>query len=96
MIDIHSDPPRVTGFIDIPGYFANYAREIGFMYVFGMADERFFKRYTRSHELDPGFTLRLSVYALRTHLSHITMYPDESYYRNGARATLKFIQDNTG
>jgi fructosamine-3-kinase len=96
MIDIRADPVRVTGFIDIPGYFADYAREIGFMYVFGMADERFFERYTRTHHLDPGFALRLSVYALRTHLSHITMYPGESYYRNGAKANLEFILENTG
>ena len=96
MIDIQSDPPRVTGFIDIPGYFADYAREIAFMHVFGMADERFFSRYTRVHNLDPGFALRVAVYSLRTHLGHITMYPGESYYRDGADSNVRFIRKHAG
>ena len=94
MIDIDANLPKVTGFIDIPGYFADYAREISFMHVFGMADETFFRRYTRTHVLDDDFALRLNVYSLRTHLKHITMYPRESYYRQGATSCLRFIRDH--
>jgi fructosamine-3-kinase len=94
MIDGDANPPKVTGFIDIPGYYADYAREISFMHVFGMADDRFFRRYARSHPLDPGFILRLNIYSLRTHLKHITMYPRESYYRQGALDCLRYIQEH--
>ena len=92
MIDCDAHPPKVTGFIDIAGYYADYAREISFMHVFGMADDVFFERYTQRHPLDSGFTLRLNIYSLRTHLKHITMYPRESYYRQGALDCLRYIQ----
>jgi len=93
MIDTAHDPPVVSGFIDIPGYFADYAREISFMHVFGMAGEGFFDRYTRTHQLDEDFVLRLNAYSLRTHLQHITMYPTESFYRQGALNCLRGIQE---
>ncbi len=93
MIDISDGAPRVSGFIDITGIFADYAREISFMHVFGMAGDGFFNRYTQVHTLDMGFVLRLNVYSLRTHLQHITMYPEEAVYRQGALRCLRFIQD---
>ncbi|MAG13025.1 MAG: hypothetical protein CMN78_00325 [Spirochaetales bacterium] len=92
MIAFRNDIPYVSGFIDIPGFFADYAREISFMYMFGMADQRFFNRYTATHDLDDGFALRLHIYNLKMHLKHISMYPNEYYYRRGAQECLRFIQ----
>ena len=80
---------------DIPGCFADYAREISFMHVFGMADKAFIERYGQTRSLDPDFALRLNVYHLRTHLKHITMYPHESCYRQGSAGSLRFIQGST-
>ena len=93
MIETDGHHPKVSGFIDIPGYYADYAREISFMHVFGMAGERFFDKYTRAHRLDSDFILRLNTYSLRTHLQHITMYPTESFYRQGAQNCLRYIRD---
>ena len=92
MIAFRNDRPFVSGFIDIPGFYADYAREISFMYMFGVADQRFFDRYATVHALDDGFALRLHIYNLKMHLKHITMYPDEYYYRRGAQECLRFIQ----
>jgi hypothetical protein len=61
-----------------------------------MADEVFFKGYTRVHRLDSEFALRLNIYGLRTHLKHITMYPSESYYRQGAESCLRYIREHRG
>ena len=84
--------PFVSGYIDIPGYWADYARELSFMEMFGMANDRFYDRYWSAYPQDEGFELRKNIYNLKMHLKHITMYPDQSYYRDGAEACLRFIQ----
>lgn len=94
MVDPEARPARVTGYIDIPGFYADYAREISFMAMFGMVDRTFLERYGAEHELDPGFELRLNIYNLKMHLKHITMYPHESYYREGARSCLEHIEEH--
>ena len=93
MIDNRSGVPHVSGFIDIPGYFADYAREISFMYLFGVADGTFFSKYGEVHDLDRDFELRLNIYNLKMHLKHITMYPQEQFYRRGAEQCLLFIKN---
>jgi fructosamine-3-kinase len=93
MIDTDGAKPKVSGFIDITGFYADYAREISFMHVFGMAGESFFNRYTKQHSIDSDFALRLNVYSLRTHLQHVTMYPSEGFYKQGTLNCLRFIQD---
>ncbi len=92
MIDRDSRPPRVSGFIDIPGFFADYARELSFMMMFGLASPDFFKIYRTRHTLDPDFLLRVHMYNLKMHLKHISMYPSESYYRDGVRRCLDYLR----
>ncbi len=96
MIDTEASPPEVSGFIDVPGIFADYAREISFMVMFGVADERFFDIYRERHSLDAGFLVRLHMYNLKMHIKHITMYPRELYYRRGAEECLAYIQKHLG
>ena len=92
MIDLGDGGARVSGFIDIPGHWADYARELSFAEMFGVADTEFYRIYTERHSLDPGFPLRKNMYNLKMHLRHITMYPDQTYYREGAEACLGHIQ----
>lgn len=87
---------RITGFIDIPGYWADYARELSFMEMFGMADDRFYGVYRTYRSPDEGFTLRKNIYNLKMHIRHICMYPDQSTYRQGARACLAYIRRSIG
>lgn len=92
MLDRGCDGYHVSGFIDIPGHWADYARELSFMEMFGVADERVHRIYGGYREIDPGFELRKSIYNLKMHMRHITMYPDELYYREGAAMCLRRIQ----
>ena len=92
MIDLDSSPPRVSGYIDIPGFYADYARELSFAMLFGVADRRFFRTYLRYHTLDPGFELRVNIYNLKMNIRHIRMYPSEPFYRLGAEENLAFIR----
>ena len=87
---------KITGFIDIPGHWADYARELSFMEMFGCADDIFYSIYREYRRLDEGFALRKSIYNLKMHLKHITMYPDQSYYREGAKTCLAFIRRTVG
>jgi fructosamine-3-kinase len=91
MIDIHSDPPRVSGYIDVPGHFADYARELSFAMLFGVADRRFLEMYGSEHPFDEGFPLRVNIYNLRTNMKHIQMYPSQAIYREGAAENLQAI-----
>jgi fructosamine-3-kinase len=84
--------PFVSGYIDIPGYWADYARELSFMDMFGLANQRFYDRYWSVFPKDQDFELRKNIYNLKMHLKHITMYPTEAYYRKGAESALRFIQ----
>jgi fructosamine-3-kinase len=92
MIDYQDGRPRVSGFIDIPGVWADYARELSFMEMFGIADDRFYTIYQGNYKLDPGFQIRKNIYNLKMHMRHIAMYPEELYYRQGAQNCLRVIQ----
>ncbi len=94
MIDLDSDPARVSGYIDIPGFYADYARELSFAMLFGVADRRFFETYARHHRIDDGFELRASIYNLKMNLRHIQMYPSEAYYQRGAAECLATIEES--
>lgn len=78
----------ISGYIDIPGNWADYAWEISFMQVFGLADEEFLGRYEDAQGLDDTFELRLRAYQLRTFMKHAMMYPSEEYYRKGTEMCL--------
>lgn len=92
MVEVAGSQARVSGFIDVPGHWADYAREISFMEMFGLGDESFRARYRAAHELDPGFELRKAIYNLKMHMKHVSMYPSETYYRRGAEACLRLIE----
>jgi fructosamine-3-kinase len=92
MLDCRDDGWHVSAFIDIPGHWADYARELSFMELFGVADDTVYGIYREYRELDPGFALRKALYNLKMNLRHITMYPDELFYRRGAERCLAAIQ----
>jgi fructosamine-3-kinase len=91
MITLEKDRPVISGFIDVGGYWGDYARELSFMELFGMASVRFYDIYREYHPLDEGFEIRKNLYNLKMNLKHITMYPDEPYYRIGAEDCLQRI-----
>jgi fructosamine-3-kinase len=93
MIDIDSPGgAEISGYIDISGFYADYARELSFSEMFGIADGGFFRRYGQTHPIDPGYRLRACIYNLKMSLKHVTMYPSESYYRRLAEECLAFIE----
>lgn len=92
MLDRRGDDFHVSAFIDIPGHWADYARELSFMEMFGVADAEVYRIYREYRDLDAGFELRKSIYNLKMHLRHVTMYPDEAFYRRGAEDCLRRIQ----
>jgi len=92
MLNIEDNMPKVTGFIDVQGYWADYARELSFMEMFGLADKYFYEIYTQYHELVEGFEISKSLYNLKMNLKHINMYPDQSWYRIGARKCFQIIE----
>jgi fructosamine-3-kinase len=93
MVDRRDGEAYVSGFIDIPGFAADYAREISFMLMFGMADESFLRAYADRHGLDEDFALRVNMYNLKMHTKHITMYPSQYYYRQGAESCLRYLEE---
>lgn len=93
MVARGAEGATVSGFIDIPGYAADYARELSFMLMFGMADEALLRAYADRHGLDEGFALRVNMYNLKMQTKHITMYPSEYYYRQGAEACLRYLEE---
>lgn len=94
MVDVETDPPRVTGFIDIPGFYADYARELSFAMLFGVADRNFLEIYRRSFQLDAGFQTRVALYNLKMNIKHIIMYPSESYYQLGALRCIEHVRES--
>ncbi|TVQ27034.1 MAG: aminoglycoside phosphotransferase family protein [Spirochaetaceae bacterium] len=92
MVDLDRDVPRVSGYIDVPGFYADYARELSFAMLFGIANRRFFETYLAEHELDPGFELRANIYNLKMNIKHIGMYPTQRVYQQGAVENLEFIR----
>ena len=92
MIDFQDGNCLVSGFIDVPGFWADYARELSFMEMFGLANDLFYSMYRENFALDPGFQTRKNIYNLKMHMRHIVMYPDELFYRQGAEKCLSAIQ----
>jgi fructosamine-3-kinase len=84
---------KISGFLDVQGFWADYARELSFMEMFGLADSTFYKIYKHSHQLDDTFHIRKDLYNLKMHLKHIHMYPDQMYYRRGAEQCLHTIEN---
>jgi fructosamine-3-kinase len=93
MLDKQNGKLVVTGFLDVQGYWADYAREISFMEMFGLADETFYKIYCREHQLDDGFEFRKNLYNLKMNLIHVNMYPEQMYYQLGAERCLFIVEE---
>ncbi len=86
--------PRVTGYLDVPGIWADPAREVSFMDMFGLAGPMFTMTYAATHgaKLGGSFELRTAAYNLKMHMKHVSMYPDERYYRDGVLACLARLE----
>jgi fructosamine-3-kinase len=83
----------ISGFLDTQGFWADYARELSFMELFGLADHNFYNIYTTTHTLDDNFIIRKNLYNLKMNLIHINMYPEQMYYRHGAINCLEIVED---
>ena len=96
MIRVDPDGVRVSGYLDVGGYWADAARELSFAGMFGIADRLFLEVYASHHPLPPEWTVRRDLYDLKMHLKHITMYPAEGFYRAGARRCLAALLAHLG
>jgi fructosamine-3-kinase len=92
MVDVAAGLPRVSGYLDVPGFWADPVRELSFAEMFGIADRLFYEVYTSTHALADGWQLRRDLYNLKMHLKHVTMYPGERYYREGAERCLSSLE----
>jgi fructosamine-3-kinase len=92
MVHGNGGPARVSGYLDVPGFWADPARELSFAEMFGIADRLFYEVYTSVHRLPEGWQLRRDLYNLKMHLKHITMYPGDGYYREGAARCLATVE----
>ena len=92
MVDWSGRSAQVSGYLDVPGFWADPVRELSFAEMFGIADPLFYSVYTSAHTLAAGWQLRRDLYNLKMHLKHITMYPGERYYREGAARCLLSVE----
>ena len=83
---------KVSGYIDVPGFWADPVRELSFAQMFGIADRLFYQVYTASHRLSDGWEVRRDLYNLKMHLKHVMMYPGERFYREGASRCLSTVE----
>ncbi len=88
--------PRVSGYIDVQGIRADYARELSFLELFGLASGPFFDVYREYHRIDDGYELRRDLYNLKMNLRHVMMYPGEDFYRRGAESCLRTLEAAAG
>ena len=84
---------KISGLLDVQGYWADFARELSFMEMFGVANDYFYSLYREVHCLDDTFHIRKDLYNLKMNLKHIHMYPDQNYYRQGAEQCLQTIEN---
>lgn len=92
MVDRADGSIRVSGYLDVPGYWADPVRELSFAEMFGIADPLFHRVYGTMHRLPEGWRLRRDLYNLKMHLKHVTMYPGDPYYRHGAVRCLAALE----
>jgi fructosamine-3-kinase len=93
MINRNNGCMKITGLLDVQGYWADYARELSFMEMFGVANDYFYNLYQEVHPLDDTFHIRKDLYNLKMHVKHIHMYPDQAYYREGAEKCLQTVEN---
>jgi fructosamine-3-kinase len=83
---------KLPVFLMSRAYWADFAREISFMEMFGLVNEDFYDIYSQKHKLDDLFRLRKDIYNLKMHLKHVMMYPDQYYYHEGAERCLRSVE----
>jgi fructosamine-3-kinase len=93
MLNKNNGGLKISGLLDVQGYWADYARELSFMEMFGVANDYFYSLYQQVHKLDDTFHIRKDLYNLKMHLKHVHMYPDQVYYRQGAEQCLLTIEN---
>lgn len=87
MVDRRDGRVVVSGFLDVMGYYADYARELSSM--FSMADEALMRVYRQRHGLDDGFQARFDAYSLKMCLQLVSMYPAQPRHVEDARRFLR-------
>lgn len=90
MVDFKADRPLVSGFLDVSGYYADYARELSSM--FSLADQQFMQVYGQRHGFDSSFEVRFNIYSLKMCLQMTCMYPSETSHIENVRRYLRCIQ----
>lgn len=94
ILSLNNGGVKVSCFLDVQGYWADYARELSFMEMFGLANKDFYHIYEAHHRLDENFQLRKNIYNLKMNLLHMEMYPGEYHYQLGAHSCLQFIEES--
>jgi len=90
MVDFRDGHPFVSAFLDVGGYYADYARELSSM--FGLADEQLMRSYRLGHGLDDTFAARFDIYSFKMCLQLVCMYPDNASHLDRARHFLGRVQ----
>ena len=94
MVEFREGRPVVSAFIDVLGYYADYARELSSMG--SLADRQLLAAYFRGHGRDGNFGLRRDIYSLKMNLQLVEMYPTEALHRAAARSNLRSITKKIG
>jgi fructosamine-3-kinase len=87
IVDRRDDRVYVSAFVDVMGYYADYARELSSM--FSLADAWLMQAYRQYHPFDAGFRERFAAYSLKMSLQLASMYPSEQHYVEDARQFLR-------
>lgn len=72
--DGNPDEPRILAFIDGRANYADPEYELAYLQLFGTAGPAFFKAYTATLPIDPGYQHRSRVYWLVALLQQVTRY----------------------
>jgi len=90
MVDFAAGRPFVSGFLDISGYYADYARELSSM--FSLADQHLMEVYGQRHGFDSSFEARFNIYSLKMCIQMACMYPTEPEHIENICRYLRRIQ----
>jgi fructosamine-3-kinase len=94
MVALEGPSPRITGYLDVQGYYGDYARELSSM--FRMANHRLLHLYGQRHGFDPTFKARFRLYTLKMCVQLATMYPDDPQHLENIRRHLRALQHYFG
>lgn len=89
MVAWREGAPYVSGFLDLVGYYADYAREISSMVS---PDQAFMQVYEQAHGLDKGYEARFNAYCLKMGLQLAIMFPAEPRHLANVRGYLRQLK----